>query len=324
MITRRPFAAALCAVCVALPLACGPSSVKAQNPEPITIGTLLKTLGNAPYYVARHFKWFDSDPTLQGAPIIYKEFNNQQLSAAFASGDLQVLFSTDASSIARRTQGDDIRIAALAATVRQNILVRSDLPYKSVTDLRGKTLAVQQGTSSYCGLQKILRAYNMSESDLAVRYMAAGDAKGAFEMNHVDAWVVWPPFVEQQELTGKGRLVLGGAAVINNVVSLSKRFIDEREPVARGVVAVVRRAKAWIQGNPDEAQRIVAEALALSVPVVKQAWPKHDWAAELGDAAIVDIQDKATFLAAQDKTGATKTLDVRSDLVDTRFVGKRK
>ena len=66
----------------------------------VTIATFSKALGNSPYYIAKHFKWFEEDPSLQGANITYKEYTDRpSISDAFSSGDLQVLFSADVPSL---------------------------------------------------------------------------------------------------------------------------------------------------------------------------------------------------------------------------------
>ena len=286
----------------------------------VTLGTFSKALGNSPYHIAKHFKWFEEEPALKGVKITYTEYNDRPtISDAFSKEDLQVLFSAEVPSILCRAQGNDTRIVASSATVGQSILVRSDLPYKSVSDLRGKSIAVLQGTSSHYGLLKILKAFNLRESDVDLRYMPPAEAKVAFETNRLDAWAVWAPFVEQQEVNGKGRLVQGGDAVINSVMTLSAPFIRDHEAAAGAVVSVIQRAKKWILENPDHAQQIMAQELGLDLKVVQLAWGKHNWAAQLDDALINDIQEKAAFLAEADKTRAGKTLDVRKDLVDLRF-----
>jgi len=281
------------------------------------MGTFSKALGNSPYHIAKHFKWFEEEPALKNVKITYTEYNDRPtISDAFSKGDLQVLFSAEVPSILCRAQGNDTRIVALSANVGQSILVRSDLPYKSVPDLRGKSIAVLQGTSSHYGLLKILKAFNLRESDVDIRYMPPAEAKVAFETNKIDAWAVWAPFVEQQEVTGKGRLVQGGDAVIDSVMTLSAPFIKDHETAAKAVVSVIQRAKNWIGEHPDEAQQIMAQELGLDPRVVKLAWGKHNWGAQLDEPMINDIQEKATFLAEADKTRAGKNLNVRQDLID--------
>lgn len=307
---------------VTLPLlSCRDNTVyPSTQTQPITMGTFSKALGNSPYHIAKHFKWFEEDPALKDVKITYTEYNDRpSISDAFSKGDLQVLFSAEVPSILCRAQGNDTRIVALSANVGQNILVRSELPYKSVPELRGKSLAVLQGTSSHYGLLKILKAFNLRESDVDIRYLPPAEAKVAFETNKLDAWAVWAPFVEQQEVSGKGRLVEGGDAIINSVMTLSAPFIANREATARAVVSVIQQAKKWIIANPDRAQQIMAQELGLDPQVVKVAWKKHNWGAQLDEAIIKDIQEKATFLAEADKTRAGKALDVRAELIDLRF-----
>lgn len=307
---------------VALPfLSCnrngGPGATQSTT---VTLGTFSKALGNSPYHIAKHFNWFEEEPSLKGAKITYTEYNDRpSISDAFSKGDLQGLFSAEVPSILCRAQGDDTRIVALSANVSQSILVRSDLPYKTVPELRGKSVAVLQGTSSHYGLLKILKAFNLRESDADIRYMPPAEARVAFETNKIDAWAVWAPFVEEQEVSGKGRLIQGGDAIIDSVMTLSAPFIRAHEAAASAVVSVIQRAKKWIIENPDQAQQIMAEELGLDPKVVKLAWSKHNWAAQLDDANIDDIQQKATFLAEADKTRASKNLDVRKDLIDLRF-----
>ena len=149
--------------------------------------------------------------------------------------------------------------------------------------------------------------------------MPAAEGKVAFETNQVDAWAVWAPFVEQQEVSGKGRVVEGGDELINSVMTISEPFMKTDENTARAIVSVIQRAKKWIVENPDEAQNIMAQELGLDLQVVKKAWGKHNWAGQLDEKIINNIQEKATFLAAADKTRSGKTLDVRTELIDLRF-----
>ena len=46
---------------------------------------------------------------------------------------------------------------------------------------------------------KLLKEQGIGESDVEIVDMTPLDAKIAFETGKVDAWAVWPPFVEQQE-----------------------------------------------------------------------------------------------------------------------------
>ena len=293
----------------------------AEQPKEVTLATFSKALGNSPYHIAKHFKWFEEDPRLQGVNVVYKEYNDRPtISDALSGGELQVLFSAEVPSILCRAQGNDTRIVAVSATVSQDILVQKDGPIRTVPELRGKKLAVLQGTSSQFCLLKILKANGMSEKDVDLRYISPAEAKVQFEQGKLDGWAVWAPFVEQQEVAGRGRSVPGGVATINSVMTVSTPFLLKHEPAAQAVADAVLRAKKWIVANPEEAQRIIAQELGLDPAVVKAAWLKHNWAATLDEKLIDDIQEKATFLADADLTRKSKKLDVRTELINLRLL----
>lgn len=294
---------------------------KAPKPQEITIGTFSKALGNSPYYVAKSQQLFENDLDLKGVKINYKEYNDRpSISDALSRGELQTLFSAEAPQILIKAQGNDIRIVNLSASVRQSILVPTDSPIQNVTDLRGKKLAVLQGTSSQYGLLKILSEAGLKESDLTIQYMPPTEAKAAFESGKLDAWAVWSPFVEQQEVSGKGRLVNGADVTIKSSMSMHENFIEKYPKQAKAIVQEIQKAKKWIVAHPEEAQKIASEQLGLDLAVVQKAWPKHDWAIQLDDAAAADIQAKADFLTEQDKTRANVKIDVKKELINTELL----
>jgi sulfonate transport system substrate-binding protein len=296
----------------------GPSTV--VKTKTVTIATFSKALGNTPYYIARHFGWFQDSKALSDANIVFKEYNDRpSISSAFASGELQVLFSADVPSILCRAQGDDIRIAAVSANVQQNILVQSGLSIAALPMLKGHSIAVLQGTSSHYCLLKLLADAGLKESDLDLRYMPAAEARAAFEAGRLDAWAVWAPFVEEQQASGKGRLLPNGNALINSVMSISKSFIENQPDHARAVANAIFKAKEWMAGNPEEGKAIAQQELSLKKAVVDLAWPKHNWSATLDSSIITDIQQKATFLVSMDKTRTRRPIDVMAELIDTRF-----
>ena len=290
------------------------------KPKTITVGTFSKALGNSPYYIARNFGWFEDDPAFKDVTINYKEFNDRaSISDAFSHGDLQVLFSGDAPAILNRAQGNDVRLIDISGNAAQEILVRTSLGIQTVAELRGKRLAVQQGTTSQYALLKILKANGLGETDIQLQYMTAAEAKAAFESADLDAWAVWAPFVEQEEVNGRGRVLPKSEILIHSVMSVSSPFITQYEPGARAVFAAIERAKEWMIAHSEEAQKIAAQQLGLDPKVVSTAWPKFNWSAHLNDTVITDLQAKADFLAASDKARNSKTIDVKKDFVDLRF-----
>jgi sulfonate transport system substrate-binding protein len=285
----------------------------------ITIGTFSEAIDYSPYYVARYFKWFEGAPELKGVTVNYKEFTDRAaISTALSRNELAAIFAAEAPLIITRAQGEEIRIPVISCTLQQEVVVRTALPVGSVADLRQKRVAVLQGTSSHYGLLRILASAGLSPNDVDLRFMGPPQARAAFESGNIDAWAVWPPFVEQEQISGRGKILRGGDAVIQSVMAEPKSLIDDHHAQALALVRVVNQAKKWIQENPEEAQAIVAKQLNLELPVVKAAWGKHNWGAQLNDAVTLDMQHKAEFLARQNATRSGTPLNVAAELV-TKF-----
>lgn len=278
----------------------------------ITMGTFSKSIGNAPYYIAKNFGWFESDPAFKGTKFNYVEFNDRPaISDAFARGELQVLFSGEIPSMLIKAQGNDIKLSYVSALLRQEILVPNGSEIKNVKELKGKTLAVQAGTSAqYCVL-KILSENNLPQADLNIMYITAAEAKPAFEMGKLDAWAVWAPWVEQQQVSGKG-VSIEGAQICNlvNVMTLSEKIVKKDSEKTKSLIKIISRAKKWIADNPIEAQQIVATQLGLDIKVIETAWPKFDYSATLNDEILNDFEKKAQFLAEQNLTRESKSVDM--------------
>lgn len=293
-----------------------------RDVKKLNFGTFAKSIGNAPYHVAKDFKWFEEHPDLKDIEISYAEYNDRPtISQALDKGELQMLFSAEVPAIMCRAQGNDVRVVDIASTVSLQFLVRNDSSIQSVSDLRGKKVTLLKATSSHFGLLERLKANNLQTSDIDLRYMGPGEAKVAFETGQVDAWVVWSPFIEQQIVNGKGRLLKGTDYLITNTMTVPSFLITKHERIVRALVSVIERAKQWIAGHPEEAQPIIASELGLDPPVVKEAMKRFNYSVHLSDS-LTEFQEKADFLAGQEQTRLGRAVDIRKELVELRFTQK--
>jgi len=287
----------------------------------ITIGSFSRSIGNAPLYVARRLGWFEHEPGLSQARIEYLEPDESNgANNPFPKDVGGVFFAPDMTALILRSQGNDVRVAEVSAVMRQGVLVHTDSPLKTVGDLTGKRVATLQGSAAHYALVRILQAAKISPGDLRITNLRPQEARGAFELGEVDAWVVWPPWGEEQEIRGKGRLLPGAAEEVSNVVMLSAAFLDAHEPMARALLAVIRRAKEWIGAHPEEAQAIVVAEARFGAAAVKAAWPRYDHARRLSAATLDALQERATFLADWRTMPSGKPVDVRRELSDPRLL----
>lgn len=300
-----------------------PSTETSATPTVVTIGTFSKALGNAPYHIAKHFGWLEADPAFKGVKLNYVEFNDRPaIASAFSRGELDLLFSAEIPSILIRAQGEAVRLVMVSTFAAQEILVGSGSEIKKVEDLRGRKVAVQAGTSSHFGLVRILNGAGLKNADVNLVFMPAAEGRTAFETSQIDAWAAWAPWVETQEVAGRGRALSGGEAVIYSVGTMREPFLRQYPKQTRALFETMQRAKTWMIANPEEAQKIVAGELGFDLAVVQRAWPKFHWDATLSESLLADFQAKATFLAEQKLTRDNIIVDVSSELVDFGFERK--
>ncbi len=288
--------------------------------QPIRVGTFTKSLGNSPFHIAHHFDWFKGHPGLAEFDIVYTNYNDRQtISADFAGKKLNILFSAAIPQILCKAQGNQIRIVAMSGSMGQDILVPISSSAKTLADLKGKSIAVQTGTSSYFGLLKLIEDEGYEIEDFDLRYMKLVEGRTAFETGQLDGWAVWAPYVEDQQANGRGKVIEAARAPIQSTVAASDAFIASNPEALHAFLEVIARAKKWITENPQETAKIISTDFGLDQKVIEIALPKFDWLDIIDESDLKALQWKATFMAKEDQTRTDEPVDVAVDLLNLNF-----
>jgi sulfonate transport system substrate-binding protein len=112
------------------------------------------------------------------------------------------------------------------------ILVPKDSPIKSITELKGKKIALNKGSNVHYLLVKALEKAGAAYSDVQPVFLAPADARAAFEQGAVDAWAIWDPFqAAAEQATGARTLTSGEDVVANHQFYLAPS--PSRAPIPR-------------------------------------------------------------------------------------------
>ena len=294
------------------------SETTATKLKIINVGSFLEAIDYGPYLVAKNKGWFEEEFKKEGITVKYSTFQTlPPINESFATGRVDVVFEAETPAVIGKAAGIDLRIVALSASLMQEIVTPTNSKIKELEDLKGKKIAVLAGTGSHYGLLKVLKKVGIKSSDVSIIDMFPPAAKNAFETGQVDAWAVWPPFVEQEVISKKGRIIPKGSAAIQSVMVVRGEFIKKYPMIVHKLVKVLQRAKKWTKENPEEAQKIIAEELNIPIEVVKLAWSRHDWAAKINDEITNDIQLKANFF--YENKFVKKKVEVKNELLDLSF-----
>ncbi|WP_432112949.1 ABC transporter substrate-binding protein [Streptomyces sp. S1] len=203
------------------------------------------------------------------------------------------------------------------------VLVPKDSPLRTARDLKGKKVAVAQGSSAHFQLVAALAKAGLKPSDVQVTLLQPADALAAFTTGKVDAWAVWDPYTSQVLLSGKGRILTDGRGTVNGLnfqVAAPSALADEKKAKAIGdFVERLRRAQDWVYEHPEEWATAWAKETGLPYEVALASVKRSNGTrvpVALDEAAIASEQKIADTFAE------LKLIPRKfrfADYVDTRF-----
>ncbi|MFF8897882.1 ABC transporter substrate-binding protein [Streptomyces lydicus] len=135
------------------------------------------------------------------------------------------------------------------------ILVKKDSPLKNPAQLKGKSIAVAQGSSANYQLVASLRKAGLTPKDVTLNYLQPADALAAFTRGKVDAWAVWDPYTSQALDQADARVLTTGQGLVNGLsfqVAAPAALDDKKKAAAlKDYTARLRRAQNWVFKHPD-------------------------------------------------------------------------
>jgi NitT/TauT family transport system substrate-binding protein len=204
----------------------------------------------------------------------------------------------------------------------------------SIGDLKGKSVAVSEGSVSEFYLNVLLGKAGLKESDLKTVNMAAPEAGAAFVAKKVDAAVTWEPWLSRGKQTDFGHLLVDSSTtpgLITDVVTATTDYVDKHPKETKAVVDAWNEAVAYVRAHPDESNEIMAKGVG--------GWLKDPkvFGETLSGIKFYGAEDNKTFFGTKEKPGPLKNtvqeaIDVWSshgklqvkvtpdDIIDYKFV----
>jgi sulfonate transport system substrate-binding protein len=193
---------------------------------------------------------------------------------AAASGDVDLGSVGDVPPITGAAKQFGFKIVAVQrgadpTKAAENIIVPKDSPIQTLADLKGKRLAVPQGSSAHGLALLALKSAGLTLKDVELVYLSPAAGGTAFNTGKVDAWSIWNP---QSALAVKNgaRIIAKGLPPIdqvNNYYVASDKSLND--PVRRAALADlltrVGREFNWAQQNPDEYAKAIAKETGVPI-----------------------------------------------------------
>lgn len=180
------------------------------------------------------------------------------------------------------------------APVGEAILVPKNSPIKSLSELKGKKIALNRGSNVHYLLVKALEKAHIDYKDIQPVYLAPADARAAFERGSVDAWVIWDPyFAAAQKQLGAKILTDGSGLVSNHQFYVASRSFAVTHPdILKITTDELLKVDQWGKAHQTEVAKILSHEIGLDLPIVKLATDRFSWGAKVVDEDVIAQQQK--------------------------------
>jgi sulfonate transport system substrate-binding protein len=182
------------------------------------------------------------------------------------------------------------------------LLVHADSPIQSVTDLRGKSIAVAKGSSAHGNTLAQLHKAGLTPADVKLVFLQPADALSAFTQRRVDVWAIWDAYTAQAETDIPVRGIAKATGVTNGAgfgIASDAALADPKRNTALSDL-LQRYAKAirWAQDNPDLWAKRYGEEVGLAPAVATLSQGRSlRLPTDLSDQLVASEQELADLFA---------------------------
>lgn len=196
---------------------------------------------------------------------------------AMAGGAVDIGSVGNAPPVFAAAGGDNLAIvgAFQANPLGSALLVPKNSPIHSIAQLKGKRIAVAQGSSADYHLLTVLKKAGLTVHDVTLDYLQPADGLAALASGHVDAWDIWSPFVEQAQAQDHARLLVSGVGYgspYSFTVAARGALADPAKAAAiRDYLKLLAQAHAWAATHQAAWAAVWAKATGLPDAIMAKA-----------------------------------------------------
>lgn len=275
---------------------------------------------------AREEQWFEKEFAKHGVTVEWAEFQSgPPMTEAMASNRLDFAGLGNMPIIAAQAADISFKVISQSLEGKNNvaIIVPADSPAQSISDLKGKKVAVTKGSNAFNFLYRGLNAEGIAASDVEVIQLQPDETQPAFESGSVDAWATWDPYITLNTLTGKAKILTDGEKL--GILSPSfnivrKEFADKNPDLVTLYLKVLNDALAWENEHEDEAIQRYADERGIPVDVIKGTFDRARQINIPVSDAIIEEQQKTADFQYELKT-IRKKIEVKS-VFDNQYIEK--
>jgi NitT/TauT family transport system substrate-binding protein len=185
------------------------------------------------------------------------------MAESMKAGRLEATFMIAPLAMKLREQGLPVKILYLGHRDGSTVMVRKDLPAKSLRDLRGRIFAIPSKYSNQnLVIHQLMQDQGVKPDEIRFVELPPPDMPGALAAKAIDAYFVGEPHAARAELDGSGRVLYYAKDIwprfISCVLVVHERLIKERPVVVRDLVRGIAESGEWADTHRLDAAKVAA------------------------------------------------------------------
>ncbi|WP_416202038.1 sulfonate ABC transporter substrate-binding protein [Acinetobacter sp. CIP 64.2] len=241
------------------------------------------------------------------AKVSWNEFPaGPQILEALAVGSIDVGVTGDAPPVYAQAAGKPLYYIAYetAKPLASAILIPKNSNLKQLSELKGKRIALQKGSSAHFLLVQAVRKAGLKWSDIQPIWLTPADARAAFQKGAVDAWAIWDPYYASTQLEDQAKVLATGQNLSPNYTFYlaAPNFVQQSPQAVAALLKQINQADRWVQQHQSETAELIGKATGLKPTVSNlfvQRRPRSSAAAPLNAKVIAEQQQLADIFTQQ-------------------------
>ncbi len=247
--------------------------------------------------------FYEKEFLKDGAKVEWQSFLSGPVMIEAAAGDrVDFLGVGNMPPLVAKAGGIDLKVIAKAAfnPATNALLVRPDSTIYSISDLKGKKVAAQIGSSVHFFLGQLLAQAGLSLKDVQLVNLAGPDQGPALESGAVDAIILWMPYRTQLEEAGKARVVADSSHVAGglSLYAVRTEFAQANPALVESFLRATQKTNDYMRRHPKETLALLAKDSQFPTSVLAESLKGFDWSLRLTAGDEKAMGDIKYFLLA--------------------------
>lgn len=267
LITRR---LAITATATATSLAVFPTRAAHAAQKTFTIGY---QKGTVTLILAKANRAFEKKLAPLGWHVRWAEFTSgPPMLEALAAGAIHFACTGNSPVIFAQASGTPLVYVAATRPSPKSIAILkpSGSPLNTVTALKGKKVAVAQGSSAHYLLVSALAHAGVNYDDVTKVFLQPADALAAFSSGAIDAWSIWDPFYALAQGNG-AEIITNGTGLTPNrgFYTTGQAFARAHPDLLNVAIGVLNELDLWQAAHQTAAAQVISPVMGVPEPVLK-------------------------------------------------------